>query len=441
MEDLSLSTTLLIIVPILLVLIASGMHIALAMGAVGLFIMEFMVGSGSSLAMLGRLQYNVVADNFPLVALPLFIFMGYLILRVGLAERIYVGSSSLVGFIPGGLLHANILSCSIFSAMCGSSVATAASLGSVAVPLQVDKHGYPPRAVMGSLAAGGTLGILIPPSITFVAYGVFVGESIGQLFAAGVVPGIVLALLFMLYIFVAAIVRPASSGPRVPFSLRSSLAGLMGMWPALLLIAAVITSIYSGFTTPTEAAAVGCVLAMAVGAWYRTLTWDAVWRAARSAVFTTCFIMLLIVTAQIVSLGLSMIELPQRLTLALAELGLPVATLFAVLVLIYLALGCFLEPASMLFLTLPIVHPLLTSMGFSSVWLGVVMVILVELANITPPVGFNLFVIQGVSGGRPMKEIILGVVPYWLCLFAMLAILYLVPDIALWLPGQLFPAR
>lgn len=435
LEDLGLVGTLVVIVGMLLFLIGTGMYIALAMGFVGVFIM---VSSGLNLSALGILQYNVVGDHFALIALPLFIFMGYLVLQIGLAERIFEGSKSVVGFIPGGLLHANILSSAIFSAMCGSSVATAASLGSVAIPFEIDKHKYPARSVLGSLAAGGTLGILIPPSITFIVYGVFVGESIGQLFAAGIVPGLTLAVIFMTYIGIAAVVRPETAGPRLPFSFGAAIRGIQIMWPAVLLIAMVIATIYSGIATPTEAAAVGCVLAMTIGAFYRRLTFAVLKDASRAALCTTCFLVLLIVTAQIVSLGLSMIEVPQRLSAAIIELDVSVGHLFAIIVLMYLMLGVFLEPASMLFLTLPIVHPLMTSVGFSSVWLGVVMVVLVELANITPPVGFNLFVIQGVSGGRPMRDVIIGVIPYWFCMLTMLVLLYFFPGLALWLPELLF---
>src|SRR5690606_7728609 len=219
-------------------------------------------------------------------------------------------------------------SCSIFSAMCGSSLATAASLGSVAIPFEIDKHGYPPRSVLGSLAAGGTLGILIPPSITFIAYGVFVGESIGQLFAAGIIPGVILAGIFMLYIAVAAVVSPSSTGPRIPFSPREALRGIQKMWPAVLLIGMIIATIYSGMATPTEAAAVGCVLAMAIGAAYGRLSVKVVIESARAALFTTCFLVLLIVAAQIVSVGLSMIQVPQQMIGAIADLEISTGLLF-----------------------------------------------------------------------------------------------------------------
>jgi len=439
--DLSTATVLLIMGSMLLLLIASGMYISLVMGLVGIFMMVFMVGSGSNLGMLGILQYNVVADNFSLVALPLFIFMGYLVLHIGLAERIYDGSMRIVGFIPGGLLHANIFSSSVFAAMCGSSLATAASLGAIAIPLEIGQHKYPPRSVMGSLAAGGTLGILIPPSITFIAYGVFVGESVGQLFAAGFFPGVLLAAIFMTYIFLAAMISPATAGPRLKFSLMGMLVGIRRMWSAILLIGMILVTIYTGMATPTEAAGVGCIIAMAIGAGYRKINYRVLKEASIAALHTSCLLILLMVTAQIVSLALSMLEVPQRLTEAIVEANIGVGSLFAMIVLMYLFLGCFLEAGSMLFLTLPIVHPLMTSLGFSSVWLGVIMVILVELGAITPPVGFNLFVIHGVAEGQPMSEIIMGVIPYVFCMLAIIVILYFYPEIALWLPNYLFAPR
>lgn len=438
MEDLGLVGNIGVVFGILLSLIFVGMHIGIAMALVGIFAMAFLVGSGSSLAMLGLLQFNTLADQYALISLPLFVFMGYLILHIGLAEKIFNGSKSLVASVPGGLLHANIFSSAIFSAMCGSSVATAASLGSVAISLEIDEHKYPPRSVMGSLAAGGTLGILIPPSVTFIAYGVFVGESIGQLFAAGIIPGILLAFIFMVQIFLRAVVQPSSSGPRLTFSFVEALRGIYIMWPALALIIAIIASMYTGLATPTEAAALGCVFAALIGFFGRQMNWRIIKGAAQDTIYTTCFLILLIVTAQIVSLALSMLEVPQQLTMWVTSMDLSIPLLFTVIVIMYIILGMFLEPASMLFLTLPIVHPLMVSLGFSPVWLGVVLVVLIELSNLTPPVGFNLFVIQGVSGGRPMKDVVIGVIPYWFLLIFMLYLLYEFPQIALWLPQKLF---
>jgi tripartite ATP-independent transporter DctM subunit len=210
------------------------------------------------------------------------------------------------------------------------------------------------------------------------------------------------------------------------------------MWSALLLIGLIIGTIYLGFATPTEAAGVGCVIAAAIGFCYRRLTFRAVREAAMASLYTTSFMILLIVTAQIVSLGLSNLEIPQRITAAIVEAGINKAVLFSLIVLMYLILGCFLEPGSMLFLTLPIVYPLMTGLGFSSVWLGVIMVILVEVANITPPVGFNLFVIQGISEGRPMDDVVMGVIPYFFCMLLMIAMLYVWPELATWLPNYLF---
>jgi tripartite ATP-independent transporter DctM subunit len=213
--------------------------------------------------------------------------------------------------------------------------------------------------------------------------------------------------------------------------------GLRRMWSALFLIIAIIASMYSGLATPTEAASVGCVLAALIGLSARRLTFAVIKAASLDALLTTCFLVLLIVTAQIVSLALSMLDVPQQMTAVITGLELPVGLLFSLIVLMYLFLGLFLEPASMLFLTLPLIHPLMTSLGFSAVWLGVVLVVLVELANLTPPVGFNLFVIQGVSG-RPMKDVIIGVIPYWFILLGMIYLLYQFPSLALWLPKVLF---
>ncbi|MFC1995049.1 TRAP transporter large permease subunit, partial [Chloroflexota bacterium] len=252
MIELGLWTTVLLLAIVLLICIGSGMRIGLVMGLVGILMMVFLLGGKIKLASLGILQYNITADNYALVSLPLFIFMGYLILHIGLADRLFAGSTPMVGFIPGGLLHANIFCCAIFSAMCGSSLATAATIGAIAIPKEIDELKYPRRSVVGSLAAGGTLGILIPPSITFICYGVFVGTSIGQLFMAGLLPGIILAGIFMSYIFMAAIIRPSTAGERIGFSLKNIFLGFGKMWPTFLIILLVLGSIFLGITTPTE---------------------------------------------------------------------------------------------------------------------------------------------------------------------------------------------
>lgn len=441
MEDLSVTAILIIVVIILLGLIASGMYIALVMGLVGIFMLFFMLPGKTSLAMLGTLQYNAVADCFALVALPLFIFMGHIILRSGMAERLYKGATPLVGFLPGGLLHTNIVSCAIFAAMCGSSLATAATIGSIAIPLQIDRRNYSSRSVLGSVAAGGTLGILIPPSITLIVYGVFVGDSVGKLFAAGLIPGIVLTLIFMFYIGTSALLRPHLAPSREIFSPKAMRKGMLEMWPALLLICLILGTIYAGLATPTEAAAFGSTIAMIMALAYRKLNFEVIKEASTTALKLASFMILILVTARIVGTALSQLRVPQELTAVITASTITTWQLFLMLLLMYLILGCFLEPGSMMFLTLPLVHPVITSLGFSSIWLGVMMVIMVELANITPPVGFNLYVIHGISGGRPMIDIVRGVIPYFFCMIAMVVLLYFFPQIALWLPDLLISPR
>ncbi len=430
----SLWVTLAITIGLVLLLLASGLWVSLALGAVGVILLFFFVGGGLA-EMIGMLQMNTI-NNFTYTMIPLFVFMGELVFRSGMADKVYKGATPLVGFLPGGLLHTNIAACAVFSAVTGSSMACAATIGSVAVP-EMEKRGYNRSLLTGSLAAGGSLGILIPPSLILIIYGAFVNESIGQLFMGGVFPGMALAGLFMLYIGIASVIRPGVAPERIKFSPRAIVFSLPDIVPMLVLILLVLASIYLGLATPTEAAAMGSFVALVFCALYRRLTWPVLKKATFEAVVITSWALLIVIGAQLMSMALSYLGVATQLAKWVVSLGMSRLVVFALIVIMYVILGMFIDSMSMLLLTLPITYPLMMGLGFSSVWFGVVLVVLCEMAVITPPVGINLYVLHGLTGRKHLKEIVLGIIPFFLCMVAMIVLLTAFPGIVTWLPRQM----
>jgi len=417
-----------------LVLLTTGIWIAAAIALVGIILLAFVVGGGK-ISMVGMLQFNML-NNFTFTCIPLFIFMGEMILHGQLGDKLYRGASALVGFLPGGLLHTNIVSCAFFAAVSGTSMATAATIGMVAIP-EMEKRGYDRKLVLGSLAAGGTLGILIPPSAAMIVYGMFVGESIGRLFIGGVFPGLVLAGLFMTYIGVMSLMRPQLVPSRGKISLRAMLLSVTDIWPFLVLIFLVLGTIYLGLATPTEAAAMGSVTSILFCAIYRRLNWQVLKAATLAAVQITCWLMFIMIGAYVLAMGLSFLRVPMNLAKWVTAVEIGRVYIFIMVCFLYIVLGCFMDGTSMLLLTITVVYPVMMSLGFDSVWLGIILVILQEMGQITPPVGVNLFVIHGISGKKYFRDIVMGSIPFFILMNVMVVILYIFPDLVLWLPGQM----
>ena len=414
-----------------------GQWIAFALGATGMLILYLSRGM-IGLQTISSVVWNN-ANSYILIAVPLFLLMGEVILRSGVSKYFYTGVAALLRRLPGGLLHANIVSCAIFSAVSGSSVATAASVGTVAIP-EMLRAGYQPKAVFGSLAAGGTLGILIPPSIVMVLYGALVEESVGRLFAAGVIPGLLMAAVFMVYISIRLWIEPGIAPP--PRDLAAVLPGadlksLLHLLPIIGLLLAVLGGIYTGVTTPTEAAAVGALGAIILAAAYRGLTWKLFCESVMSSVKTTCMVSLIIIGAQILSTALTYSGLSREMSEWVSGLGLSKWTLFAALVVLYVVLGCFVDGISMIYMTLPVLLPVVKAAGFNMIWFGVILTILIEVGQITPPVGLNLFTIQGISGGHKFHEVAAGSVPYVFLMLLVILALAVWPELALWLPDTM----
>lgn len=422
-------------VAFLIVFCLAGLHVATVMALIAVIGALVFLGP-SAVFNIGNLTW-ATSNEFLLISAPLFILTGDLLLRSGVTDRMYGALAAWLNSIPGGLLHTNIASCSLFAAISGSSVATAATIGTVALPA-LKARGYNERLSLGSIAAGGTLGILIPPSVNMIIYGAMTDTSIGRLFAAGVIPGILLALAFMALILALSLGRGrGQSYATAP--LRKRLLLLMDLVPIAFVFLVVMGSLYSGLATPTESAALGVLAAAGVAWWYGRLSLAVLHESFRSTVRTTGMVMLIIVAAFFLNFVLSLIGLPQAVTQWVKGLGIsPMQTIW-LLFLVYLVLGCFLETLSMMITTIPVVTPLVVALGFDPVWFGIFVVLMCELALITPPVGMNLFVVQGLRRpGSDINDVILGVLPFMVVMLLFTALLIYIPELALWLPRQFF---
>ncbi len=421
---------------VLILLLIGGEWIAFGLGGAGIFAL-YLYGGVTSFRPIGSVIWNST-NSFTLTAIPLFVFMGEMVLHGGISQRFYRGMELICSRFRGGLLQANIFSCAIFAAVTGVSVATAATVGTVAVP-ELTKKGYDREMVFGSLAGGGTLGILIPPSVPFIIYGVMAQESITDLFAAGIIPGIVLSLIFMTYIGIRVSISPhlAPKSQQTTLPLREKSLLVLHVLPVFGLIFLVLGGIYFGVMTPTEAAAVGAFISMGMSAFYGKLNFSNLKVVTLSTVRTTSMILLIMAGASVFSFALVNSGINRELTQWVVSQSQVQVVFFILICIIYLILGCFFDPISMVVLTMPVLYPIVLKFGFNPIWYGVVLVILIELGLITPPVGFNLYVIHGISGGRPMGEVVRGSVPYMLMMILMIIILYFFPQIATWLPQAL----
>ena len=410
----------------------SGAVLGAALGLTGFAILEIFGGGVTRLGV--QAVFNVLAE-FTLTAIPLFILLGDVLVASGLATGIYKAMSPLFGRLRGGLLHTNIAVCTVFGAVSGSSMSVSAAVGSVAYP-ELSQRGYDRRLVVGSLAGGGTLGLLIPPSLSLLIYGALTDTSIGKLFLAGVLPGLMMAALFMVYIEITVRRQPslAPQEPRMPWgeTLRATLA----VWPILVLILAVLGSLFAGIATPTESAAVGVAAAVLLGFTMGDLTWPKLAKTFLSSASTFAVIALVFMGAVILAQSISLMQLPQKMLETISGVGMSPLVLLVVIVFIYLLLGMIFDGLSMMVMTLPVVFPLMTGLGFDAIWLGVVITMMVEIGMLTPPVGMNLFVLVGITQGKvSLAEAAMGALPFWILLMVGVAILTAVPGIATWLPS------
>lgn len=413
---------------VIVAFLAGGLWVAPALmtgGCLALYVLTSMpVGS-----MLASSLWDA-SYHWPLTALPLFVWMGEILFRSRLSADLYQGLAPILGRLPGGLLHVNVAGCGVMASITGSSAVTAATIGRMSLP-ELERQGYDTRLAIGSLAGSGTLGLLIPPSIMMIIYGVLTQQSIARLFVAGLLPGLMLMLLFSGYIAVRAMMFPdmaPRSAERMSFAAK--LWAMRRLGPVAALMGLVIGAIYGGYATPTEAAALGVVGALAISAGYRALSWQSFRASLQAAVLSSCMITFILVSAAFLSVALGFADVPMALSNAIAGWELSPVALLVVLAGLYLFLGCFLEGASMMVLTLPIVQPLVEAAGFDMIWFGIFLIICIEMAQITPPVGMNLFVLQGMTR-RGLPFICRASLPFFLLMLAGLALISLFPSIVL----------
>jgi C4-dicarboxylate transporter DctM subunit len=425
---------LLIVTGMFLGLLTAGMPVPFAI-VIPAVIYLFLQGGLAALNSLGLVSWGSM-NVFALTAVPLFMFMAEILSASGLSTRIYGGLAKLVARLPGGLLQTNIAGCAVFASVNGSSIATAATIGGVALP-QLLGRGYHRPLAAGSLAAGGTLGILIPPSFPLIIYGTFTETSVPKLFMAGVVPGLIMTACFMLYIAVHAKLDPTVAPREVgPGSTAELLRALAEVVPFILLVLGTLGGLYFGVVTTTEAAVVGCVLSIGLGASMGKLTLQGLVQAICNTIIFSGNILFLILAAYIFSTALSFAGLGEQVTKYIVRLNLSKFEFYLALFALFTVLGCLIESLGMIVITVPLLYPVLASYDIDPILFGIILVIYVELGQISPPIGINLFVIQSIWDGK-LTQVVLGTIPFHLIMFAVLAMVIAWPELSLWLPAKM----
>jgi C4-dicarboxylate transporter DctM subunit len=423
---------------LMILLLASGLWVAASLTAVAIIGMLLFSSAPVDLVMPSTIWGAV--SGWTLTALPLFIWMGEILFRTRLASDLFNGLSPWMNMLPGRLVHVNVVGCGIFSAVSGSSAATAATVGSMSLP-ELERRGYDSRLSIGSIAASGTLGLLIPPSIILIVYGVSANVSIARLFLAGVLPGLMLIGLFMAYIAVWSWFNKSKMPPAdPPTPLWDKIKRLRLLLPVVGLIIAVIGSIYGGLATATEAATLGVVGSFLIAAVSGSLTWENFKASLMGATKTSCMIGFIIAAAAFLSVVMGYAGIPRGLAIWIGEMNLTAYELIFALLILYLILGCFLDGISMIVLTTAVIMPMVETVGIDLIWFGIFVVLVVEMAQITPPVGFNLFVLQGLTG-RSIFYVARSVVPFFILMCIGTLLITIFPEIATWLPQTMFAAR
>jgi tripartite ATP-independent transporter DctM subunit len=421
-------------ISILLIFLGTGIWVALSMvgvSAIGMFLFTSRpVGDAMATTIWGT------SSSWTLTALPLFVWMGEILFRTKLSKNLFKGLAPWLSRLPGGLIHVNVVGCALFAAISGSSAATVATVGKMSIP-ELRKRNYPEKLLLGSLAGSGTLGLLIPPSIILIIYGVTVQESIAKLFIAGIIPGIMLAIFFMLYVIGWSMLNK-NSMPKMDetFSFSQKIKQSGQLIPIIALIVAVIGSIYVGIATATEAASLGVVGALILSFFQKSLNKETFKLSLLGATKTSCMIAFILAGSAFLSLAMGFTGLPRNLAIWINEMGLSPYVLIMVLTLFYIILGMFLDGISAVVLTMAIIEPMIRQAGFDMIWFGVFLVIVVEMAQITPPVGFNLFVLQGMAN-KDMGFIAKSAFPLFLLMILAVVVIIIFPEIALWLPKQM----
>ncbi|MBE9570087.1 MAG: TRAP transporter large permease [Proteobacteria bacterium] len=429
----SLTTIGIIGIAILVILLFSNMPVGFVMGFLGFLGFSYVVNINAGLSLLAMDIWDVFG-SYGLTVIPLFVFMGQIAFHAGISRRLYDSAYVLVGHRRGGLAMATVAACAGFSAISGSTNATAATMATVTLP-EMKRYNYDMSLATGTVAAAGSLGILIPPSVIFIVYGILTEQSIGKLFAAGIFPGILLSILFMLTIYLRVLKNPSLAPPGPKTSIKEKMVSFVGVIETLLLFAMVMGGIFFGIFTPTEAAAAGAFLTLLIAILRRQLTWQGFVQSLADTTRISCMVMVIVTGATIFGHFMAITRLPFELAGWVSSLPLPRSAIMMVIVLIYLFGGCFMDALAMIMLTIPIFFPVAQALGFDPIWFGVVIVLITEMGVITPPVGVNVYVVYGVAKDVPLEVIFKGVFPMLLALLLCNLILLFFPQIALFLPS------
>ncbi len=421
-------------ISVLLFFLGSGIWVAISMigvSTIGMLLFTSRpVGDAMATTIWGT------SSSWTLTALPLFVWMGEILFRTKLSENLFAGLSPWMQKLPGGLIHVNVVGCALFAAISGSSAATVATVGKMSIP-ELRKRKYPEKILLGSLAGSGTLGLLIPPSIILIIYGVTVQESIAKLFIAGIIPGIMIALIFMSYVIIWSLINKKSMPKYVEnFSFLEKIKKSKQLLPVIILISAVIGSIYTGVATATEAASLGVVGALILSYFQKSLTIETFKQSLLGATKTSCMIAFILAGSTFLSLAMGFTGLPRNLAIWIQNMELSPYVLIFVLMIFYIILGMFLDGISAVVLTMAIIEPMIRQAGFDMIWFGIFLVIVVEMAQITPPVGFNLFVLQGMAN-KDMGFIARSAFPLFMLMILAVILVVIFPEIALWMPQQM----
>ncbi|MDD3994775.1 MAG: TRAP transporter large permease [Dehalococcoidales bacterium] len=418
---------------ILIVLFILGMPVGFAMAFVGFAGFSYLVSPSAGLNLLARDVFTNLS-SYSLTVIPMFLLMGSIAFASGISTRLYAASHTLLGNVRGGLAMATIMACAGFAAICGSTSATAAAMGKVALP-EMKKYGYADSLATGSVASAGSLGILIPPSTIFIVYGILTRQSIGSLFLAGILPGILLATLFVIVVAVMCRRNPALAPAGQSTTFKEKLVGISGVTEMLLLFFLVMGGLFAGWFSPVQAGAVGAAGALLIGIVRRNLSWQAFKEAIIETVKVTCEIMIIVTGAIILSHFIAVTTIPNMLSGWISGLGIPDVAVIAMIILMYLIGGLFMDSLAMITLTIPIIYPLVLAMGFDPIWFGVIIVLVTEMGVITPPVGINVYVIKGITKGISLETIFKGIIPFLIAIIICVALLLAFTKIATFLPG------
>jgi tripartite ATP-independent transporter DctM subunit len=420
---------------LLFLLLAVGMPIGFAMGLSAFIGMLFLIDSGASLALLGQTAYET-ALTYDLSVVPMFVLMGYIAGGAGLSESLYRACNAWLGHRRGGLALATIGGCGAFAAICGSSLATAATMSQIALP-EMRRYNYDDRLATGAVAAGGTIGILIPPSVLMVIYGLLTETSISKLFLAGILPGILTVIGFMITIEIITRINPALGPSAARSTVQQKLQALKSVWGTAALFLLVIGGLYLGIFSPTEAASVGAIGAFALGILNGKFSSKLLMNALMETIKTTAMIFTILIGAILFNNFLILASIPTLISDWIAGLPLGKVAILIVILLMYFVLGCLLDSLAMVLLTIPIVFPIIAALGFDPIWFGIIIVMVVELGLITPPIGMNVFVIKGIAKDVPLEDIFRGAMPFVIAQIVLIGTLVLFPQIALWLPSTM----